>query len=163
LAKHYKFDLEIPFARLPKKIQNILLYGSSEAIRFHYQDEDGYSFTKTNVFEGIIANFERRYRETESEYVRDELSKYISVKICEICNGTRLNKAAQHVFIADKNLPEIASWPVDKTKVFFENLHLPGFRGEIAAKVIKELISRLSFLVDVGLNYLSLDRSAETL
>lgn len=163
LAKHYKFDLEIPFSRLPKKIQTILLYGSSDAIRFQYKDEDGHSFSKTNCFEGVLPNLERRYRETESDFVREELRKYIAVCTCETCEGTRLNLTARHVFIADKNLAEISSWPVDKTKLFFEKLHLPGYRGEIAVKIIKELISRLSFLVDVGLDYISLDRSAETL
>ncbi len=163
LAKHYKFDLETPFIRLTKKIQQILLYGGSEPVRFQYKDEDGYAFTKTNPFEGIIPNLERRYRETESEFVREELRRYIAVRTCESCGGARLNKSARHVFIANKNLPEIASWAVDKTKTFFEKLHLPGFRGEIATKVIKEIISRLSFLVDVGLDYISLDRSAETL
>ena len=163
LAKHFSINLEVPFERLSKKNQNIILHGSSELIRFHYANEDGSSYTKTTPFEGIIPNFERRYHETESEFVREELRKYISVGICEVCQGTRLNKAARYVFIADKNLPDIASWAVDKTKSFFEKLHLPGYRGEIAVKIIKELINRLSFLVDVGLNYISLDRRAETL
>ena len=163
LAKHYQFDLDIPFSRLPKKIQQILLYGGGDTIRFQYQNDDGFGFSKTTTFEGVIPNLTRRYRETESEFVREELRKYIAVRRCETCHGARLNQMAQHVFVADKNLPDIASWPVDKTKLFFEKLHLPGFRGEIAVKIIKELISRLSFLVDVGLDYLSLDRSAETL
>ncbi|MBX3710106.1 MAG: excinuclease ABC subunit UvrA [Gammaproteobacteria bacterium] len=163
LAKHYKFDLEIPFARLPKKIQTILLHGNNESIRFHYKNEDGSSFTKNSVFEGILPNLERRYRETESEFVREELRKYIAARTCENCEGARLNQSARNVFITNKTLPEIASWAVDKTKAFFEKLHLPGYRGEIAIKIIKELTSRLSFLVDVGLDYISLDRSAETL
>lgn len=163
LAKHYKFDLDVPFARLPKKIQAILLNGSDESISFKYKDNDGYSFTKKNPFEGVLPNLERRYHDTESEFVREELRKYIAIKPCEACGGARLNKAARHVFVADKNLPDIAAWAVDKTKSFFEKLHLPGYRGEIAVKIIKELTSRLSFLVDVGLDYLSLDRSAETL
>src|SRR5262249_21163429 len=139
LAKHYKFDLEIPFARLPKKIQNILIYGNSEPIRFQYQDEDGTSFTKNRPFEGVLPNLERRYRETESEFVREALRKYIAVRTCETCGGARLNKSARHVFVANKNLPEISSWAVDKTKAFFEKLHLPGYRGEIAIKIIKEI------------------------
>lgn len=163
LAKHYQFNLETPFQRLPKKFQTILLEGGSEPIRFHYEDEDGHTFTKKTPFEGIIPNLERRYHETESEFVREELRKFIAVRPCETCGGTRLNKAARHVFVTDKSLPEIASWPVDKAKAFFEKLHLPGYRGEIAVKIIKELTSRLSFLVDVGLDYISLDRSAETL
>jgi excinuclease ABC subunit A len=163
LAKHYKFDLEIPYSKLPKKIQNIIMQGSTEAITFNYKDDDGYSFSKKKPFEGIMPNLERRYRESESEFVREELRKYIAVKKCETCDGARLNKSACNVFIADKNLPLIASWPVDKAKVFFEKLKLPGFRGDIAVKVIKEIVSRLQFLVDVGLDYLSLERSAETL
>jgi len=163
LAKHYKFDLDVPFRRLPKKIQNMLLYGGDEQVRFKYKDEDGYAFTKTNTFEGIIPNLERRYHETQSDFVREELHKYIAVLTCETCHGARLNEAARYVFITNKNLPEIAAWPVDKTKAFFEKLVLPGYRGDIAVKIVKELISRLSFLVDVGLDYISLDRSAETL
>src|SRR3990167_2194514 len=163
LAKHYKFDLEVPFERLSKKIQNVLLQGGSEPIHFHYKGDDGYSFSKTAPFEGVIPNLERRYHKADSEFVRDDLRKYIATKQCETCQGARLNKSAQHVFIADKNLPDISSWGVDKTKLFFEKLHLPGYRGEIAVKIIKELISRLRFLVDVGLDYISLDRSAETL
>jgi excinuclease ABC subunit A len=163
LAKHFKFDLEVPFRRLSKKVQNILLYGTEESIRFSYKDEDGYSYSKTSEFEGVLPNLERRYEETESEFVREELSKYIAVRTCEECGGARLNLAARNVFIADKNLPEISGWSVEKTGMFFEKMHLPGYRGEIAVKIQKELTSRLSFLVDVGLDYISLDRSAETL
>ncbi|EKD70190.1 MAG: hypothetical protein ACD_46C00608G0008 [uncultured bacterium] len=163
LAKHYKFDLEIPFKKLPKKIQAVLMHGSSDAIQFDYKDDDGYSFSKKKPFEGILPNLERRYRESESEFVREELRKYISSRTCEACDGARLNIAARNVFVANKSLPEIAAWAVDKSKLFFDKLHLPGYRGEIAAKIVKELTSRLGFLVDVGLDYLSLDRSAETL
>lgn len=163
LAKHYKFDLEVPFAKLPKKIQQVLLYGGKELVRFQYKDEDGYSFYKNNAFEGIIPNLERRYETTQSEFVREELQKYIATKPCETCAGSRLNKAARNVFVAQKSLPEISSWPVDKTQQFFKKLILPGYRGQIAVKIIKELVDRLSFLVDVGLDYISLDRSAETL
>ncbi|MBA3661706.1 MAG: excinuclease ABC subunit UvrA [Gammaproteobacteria bacterium] len=163
LAKHYKFSLDVPFSALPKKIKTVLLQGDSEIVRFHYEDDDGYSYTKRNAFEGIIPNFERRYNATESDFVREDLHKYIAVKTCEECHGARLNLAGRNVFISDKSLPEIASWPVGQSKKFFEHLHLPGYRGEIAAKIFKELISRLSFLVDVGLDYISLDRSAETL
>lgn len=163
LAKHYKFDLEVPFKKLSKKVQQVLLHGGTESIKFQYEDADGYSFSKSKPFEGVLPNLERRYHETESEFVREELRKYIAARTCEACDGTRLNKAARHVFVADKTLPEISAWAVDKTKHFFEKLHLPGYRGEIAIKIIKELTSRLSFLVDVGLDYISLDRSAETL
>lgn len=162
-AKHYKFDLEVSFEKLPKKIQNILLYGGNEAIRFNYKGEDGYTFSKTAPFEGVIPNLSRRYHKADSEFVREDLRKYISIKACETCHGTRLSQSARNIFLQEKNLPEICSWPVDKTKLFFEKLHLPGYRGEIAAKIIKEITSRLSFLVDVGLEYISLERSAETL
>jgi len=163
LAKHYKFDLEIPYSRLPKKIQTVLMQGSNEDIRFTYKDEDGNSFSKTKPFEGVLPNLERRYRETESDFVREELHKYIAARTCEECGGARLNKSARHVLVTGKSLPEVSSWAVDKTKAFFDKLHLSGYRGEIAVKIVKELTSRLSFLVDVGLDYISLDRSAETL
>jgi excinuclease ABC subunit A len=163
LAKYYKFNLEIPFARLPKKTQDLLLYGGHEVIRFDYQGEDGRCLSKRSRFEGIIPNFERRYRETESDLIRNDLRRYIAVLPCERCAGTRLNQSARHVFVANKSIQEITAWPVDTTKGFFEDLHLPGYRGKIATKVVKELIARLSFLVDVGLDYISLDRSAETL
>lgn len=163
LSKHFKFDLEIPYSKLPKKIQQILMHGSAEPITFNYKDDDGYSFSKKKPFEGVLPNLERRYRDSESEFVREELRKYIAAKVCESCAGARLNKSARHVFVNDKNLPTIAAYPVDKAKIFFEKLKLPGFRGDIAVKIIKEIVSRLQFLVDVGLDYLSLERSAETL
>lgn len=164
LAKHYRFDLDVPFAKLPKKIQQVILYGSgNDIIKFQYKNDDGRSYTKQDVFEGVIPNMERRYRETESDMVREELSKYLSTKPCDDCEGARLCTAARHVYVAETNLPKIVSWPIDQTKDFFEHLKLTGNRGEIAAKIIKELISRLSFLVNVGLDYLSLERSAETL
>ena len=163
LSKHYKFNLDVAYKRLPKKIQKILLYGGDELINFQYTGEDGYSFKKKTVFEGIIPNFKRRYHETESDFVRDDLRKFIATRTCETCHGARLNKSARHVYVAEKSLPDISAWPVDKTKAFFEKLKLPGIRGEIAIKIVKELTSRLNFLVDVGLDYLSLDRSAETL
>ena len=163
LSDYFNFDLEIPFKRLAKKIKDILLYGSSDVIRFRYTDQDGYNNTRRHPFEGIIPNFERRYRDTESDFVRDDLRRFIAVKPCDACNGSRLNQTARHVFIADKNLPEIVSWPVDRTVHFFKELHLPGYRGDIADKIFKELINRLQFLIDVGLDYISLHRSAETL
>lgn len=164
LAKHYGFDMEMPYEKLPKRIQTIILYGSGdEMIKFKYRNDEGRGFTKTDAFEGVIHNMERRYRETESEMVREELSKYLSVKACDVCEGTRLCKEARNVFVTDISLPALVRWPIDQTKAFFENLHLSGNRGEIAAKIVKELVSRLTFLVNVGLDYLSLDRSAETL
>lgn len=164
LAKHYKFDLTVPYSRLSKKIQSVILYGSQdEIIKFNYRNEDGRSFAKTDVFEGVIPNMERRYRETESSMVREELSKYLATKACDNCHGARLCEAARHVLVAKATLPEIVRKPISQAKLFFEKLKLPGYRAEIAEKIKKELISRLSFLVNVGLDYLSLDRSAETL
>lgn len=163
LAKHFKFKVDVPFTQLPNKIQQMILYGSNEMIKFHYRSEEGRGFTKVDAFEGVIHNMERRYRETESEMVREELSKYLAVRKCDVCEGTRLCKAAQHVFIAEKSLPEIVALPISQTKTFFGNIKLTGYRGEIAEKILKEIMSRLTFLVNVGLEYLSLDRSAETL
>jgi excinuclease ABC subunit A len=163
LAKHYDFDLEVPFKKLSKKNQQTLLHGSKDIIKFKYKDSDGHTYTKASTFEGVLPNLERRYRETESEFVREELRKYITSRPCESCAGTRLNISARNILVDNKNLPEISAWPVEKAKVFFDKLHLPGYRGDIAVKIVKELSSRLSFLVDVGLDYISLDRSADTL
>jgi len=164
LAKHYKFDLETCWDDLPKKIQQIILYGSGdEVIKFSYFNDKGRSRTNSHAFEGIICNMQRRYRETESNAVREELSRYISTQSCPSCKGSRLNEGARNVFVADKNLPSIADLPVERALDFFQSLALPGKRGEIAEKVVKEIEQRLQFLVNVGLNYLTLDRSADTL
>jgi excinuclease ABC subunit A len=164
LAKFYKFNMNTAFTSLPKKVQHAVLYGSgNDLIKFNYKNEMGRGFSKTSPFEGVIPNMERRYRETESEMVREELSKFLSSKPCDACHGSRLNVAARNVFVADTNLPHIAALPIDLAKDFFEKLTLPGYRGEIATKIVKELTSRLNFLVNVGLDYLSLDRSADTL
>ncbi len=164
LGGHCDFDVETPWNQLPKKVREIVLYGSGDqAIKFSYFNERGGSFTKTHPFEGIIRNMERRYRETESNAVREELSRYIAHQPCPKCNGTRLNEAARHVFVAEHNLPAITALPVGQAQAFFNELALPGKRGEIAAKVVKEIGQRLNFLVNVGLDYLTLDRSAETL
>jgi excinuclease ABC subunit A len=164
LASHYGFDIEQPFDELPAKLRKIVLYGSgSEKIAFSYFDGRGGMTERKHRFEGIIPNMERRYRETESATVREELAKYLSVQPCPACQGTRLAEASRHVFVSDRSLPAITSLSVGKALAFFEALDLPGWRGEIAAKVVKEIGDRLRFLVDVGLDYLSLDRSAETL
>jgi len=163
LAKHFNFSVDAPFSKLSKKIQQILLYGSAESIRFTYKSDDGEKYSRTYPFEGIIPSMERRYRETESDLVREELSKYLTNKSCEACLGARLCKPARYVFVAKTSLPDIVAWSIDKALSFFENLKLIGSRGEIATKILKELISRLRFLIDVGLEYLNLGRSAETL
>ncbi len=164
LAKHYKFDLNIPFGQLPKKIQNIILYGSSdELIKFNYRSEEGKGFSKIDAFEGVIHNMERRYRDTESNMVREELSKYLATKVCDECQGARLCKSARYVFVGNTSLPDVVKKPINQTRDFFTQLKLTGTRADIAEKVIKEIVSRLTFLVNVGLDYLSLDRSADTL
>ncbi|MCG8428409.1 MAG: excinuclease ABC subunit UvrA [Chromatiales bacterium] len=164
LGRHYDFDVETPWQNLPKQIQQAVLYGSGEqAIDFCYINNRGASHQKSHPFEGIIPNMERRYRETESNAVREELSQYISTHSCRSCQGSRLNEAARNVFIEQHNLPALTALPVDHALTFFTNLKLPGKRGKIAEKVIKEISQRLQFLVNVGLDYLTLERSADTL
>ncbi|NIP73823.1 MAG: excinuclease ABC subunit UvrA [Gammaproteobacteria bacterium] len=164
LADHYEFDVETPFEELDPRIRRIVLYGSGqEEIEFQYWNERGGITTRRHPFEGVIPNMERRYRETQSSAVREELAKYLSTRACPDCQGTRLNPAARHVDVAGTTLPEIVAMPVGKAQAFFARLSLPGQRGEIAAKVVKEIAQRLDFLVNVGLDYLTLERSAETL
>ncbi|MNM55406.1 UvrABC system protein A [compost metagenome] len=164
LAKHYKFDVDAPWQSLPEHVQKAVLYGSGEEqVTFTYFTEAGGRNQRKHRFEGIIPNLERRYRETESSAVREELAKYISSRPCPECKGARLNKAARNVFVADRPLPEIAVLPIDEAKRFFSELSLPGWRGEIATKIVKEIGERLGFLVDVGLDYLTLERKADTL
>ena len=164
LASHYDFDIGTPFQVLPDAVRQVLLYGSGDdTIEFTYLNDRGGSKTQTRPFEGIIPNMERRYRETESSVVRDELAKYLSTQPCPDCHGARLRCEARHVFVADTTLPQIATMAVENAHGFFAELDLPGQHGDIAAKIVKEIQERLQFLVNVGLNYLSLDRSADTL
>ena len=164
LADHYEFDIETPFDELPEQVRDVILNGSGEdIIEFQYLNERSGFTIRHHSFEGIIPNMERRYRETESNVVREELSKYLSTHPCVDCEGTRLNRAARHVFVADKRLPDLTALPVGDAQQFFGALQLPGRRGEIAAKILKEIGERLDFLVNVGLDYLSLERSADTL
>jgi excinuclease ABC subunit A len=164
LAAHYHFDPEEPFSSLPKKLQGILLYGSGdENISFQLQIGPSKAKTSRHPFEGIIPNMERRYRETDSQTVRDELSKYLAQQICTTCNGARLNLAARNVFVEDQPLHQLTNLPIKQALAFFQHLQIPGQRGEIAAKINKEIQERLEFLVNVGLDYLTLDRSADTL
>jgi excinuclease ABC subunit A len=164
LAEHYGFDVETPFEELPEDIRDIILYGSrGEEIRFRYLNEHRGSVERRHTFEGIISNMQRRYRETESNVVREELARYLGNQPCPDCGGTRLNEAARHVLVAGRTLPAITALPVGSSQALFEELHLKGRRGEIAEKILKEINERLNFLVNVGLDYLSLDRSAETL
>ena len=164
LAEHYDFDIETPFNELPKKLQDIVLYGSGkDKIDFFYQNSRGMQVRKTHRFEGVLPNLERRYRETESSAVREELAKFLNSHACPECEGTRLNKAARHVFINDHSLPEITRLSIGHVREFFDDMKLEGWRATIAEKVLKEISDRVGFLSDVGLDYLSLDRSAETL
>ena len=164
LARHYGIDLDAPFCALPAAHRELILYGSGEQrIEFEYPNERGGTVRRTHRFEGIIPNMERRYRETDSDAVRDELSRYLSDKPCPECHGERLNRAARHVEVAGKRLPEICDWSVEDAARFFETLKLPGHKGEIAARILKEISARLGFLVNVGLDYLCLSRSADTL
>ena len=164
LAEHYGFDIETPFEALPEDIRDVILYGSrGEPIEFRYIDPRGHVQRRKHPFEGVLPNLERRYRETESNMIREELARYLSEQPCPDCQGTRLNKAARNVFVADRSLPEINALPVGQALQFFEQLELSGSKGEIAGKIIKEIGDRLGFLVNVGLDYLTLSRSAETL
>ena len=164
LAKHYKFDSELPYSELPERIREILLHGSGEeSIQFSYTTGNGASIRRKHPFEGILPNLERRYRETDSGMVREELARFLSSQPCPECAGTRLNTAARHVYVSDKSIAAVTTMSVAHALEFFQNLQLEGWRGEIAAKVVKEIQNRLRFLADVGLDYLSLDRSAETL
>ncbi|KQB01518.1 excinuclease ABC subunit A [Vibrio metoecus] len=164
LAEHYDFDVHTPFNKLSKKIQEIILHGSGRSeIEFKYINDRGDIRLKKHPFEGILHNLERRYRDTESNSVREELAKYISNKPCGSCDGTRLKVEARNVFINDTALPTIVELSIADALTFFQELKLDGQRAQIAEKVMKEINDRLQFLVNVGLNYLNLSRSAETL
>jgi excinuclease ABC subunit A len=168
LAKHAGFDIEKPFEGLPKKAQDLVLMGSGDTnIAFEYLNERGKLSVRQHPFEGIVANFERRYRETESMAVREELSRYQNVRSCPDCNGTRLRREARFVKVGDgkqsRGIFEISALPLKEAKEYFEALELKGAKREIADKIVKEISSRLAFLNDVGLDYLSLERSADTL
>jgi len=164
LADHYDFDMDKPFEKLSQRHRDIILHGSDgEEIEFAYVNDRGTVFKRRHVFEGVIPNMDRRYRETESASVRDELAKYVSTAACKNCEGTRLCADARSVYVDDRTLPSITALPVGDAQAYFDALQLSGRQGEIADKILKELRARYRFLVDVGLNYLTLDRSAETL
>lgn len=163
LAHHYDFDIDKPFSQLTEKIQHIILYGSGkEQIEFTYLSERG-THIRNHPFEGIIPNLERRYRETDSTTVREELTQYQSHRTCPACGGARLRTEARYVYVGGKPLQVINSWPLTTTLDFFQNLNLEGNKKQIAEKILKEINERLGFLINVGLNYLNLARSAETL
>jgi len=192
LAEHYAFDIAQPFEELPEEVRQVVLYGSGrEQVRFKYLNEKGTRFDRTHGFEGIITNLERRYRETDSQMVREELSKYLNSKPCPSCGGTRLRREARHVFVGGGNspprsqtqlvappgraqaalgrpggglaLPEISAMSLGACRQFFDTLKLRGHKAQVAEKIVKEIVSRVAFLINVGLDYLSLDRSAESL
>lgn len=164
LAEHYEFDIELPFSELEDEIQEIIFYGSEdEEIQFKYTNENGKSYKRWHSFEGIIPNMDRRFYETESSAVREELSKYLTTQTCQDCNGERLNTEARNVFIQDTNLSSITAWATETSLEFFQKLKLPGHLAAVGEKIINEINERLKFLVNVGLDYLTLDRSADTL
>lgn len=164
LAHHYGFDTKTAFCDLSDAMQHVVLYGSGgEQIEFNYHRPNGGYMLKRHSFEGIIPNMQRRYRESDSGMIREELAKYLSSRPCQSCQGARLREEARNVFVDNKNLPEVSAYSIEKAYEFFKDLQLPGYRGEIAAKINKEIVERLGFLVNVGLDYLSLTRSAETL
>ena len=164
LARHYGFAIETPYAGLDEQIRQVILHGSgSEEIAFEYLHSKRGIVRRTHTFEGVIPNMQRRYRETESVMIREDLNKYQSTQPCPSCSGQRLNEAARHVFVNNINLPTITAMPVMQAQAFFQRMVIPGQRGEIAARILKEVEDRLRFLINVGLDYLTLDRSAETL
>ncbi|MCX8671256.1 excinuclease ABC subunit UvrA [Gilliamella sp. B2865] len=164
LANHYKFDIDKPYEKLSDKVKDILLNGSGdEEIQFVYTNDRGDVVKRNHPFEGIINNLSRRYKETDSQTIREELAKYISNRPCPCCGGSRLCRTARHVFINDTNLPTISDLSTQQAKDFFDKLTLTGQRAQIAEKILKEINDRLQFLINVGLNYLTLSRSAETL
>jgi len=163
LAAHFRFDVEAPFEKLPEAVQNIVLNGTEERIAFSYLTERGRTQVREHAFEGILPNLERRYKETDSLVVREELAKYLNTKPCPACNGTRLRIEARHVKVADKAIYEVSGIPLKQGLEFFRKLKLAGAKQSIAEKIVNEIAARLAFLNNVGLDYLSLDRPADTL
>ncbi|MBY6019141.1 excinuclease ABC subunit UvrA [Ferrimonas balearica] len=164
LAEHYEFDIETPWNDLPKKVKKLVLEGSGrESINFKYVNDRGDTVVRRHPFEGILNNLQRRYKETESNSVREELAKYISTTHCRSCGGSRLREEARHVYVADTPLPTLTNWSIGEALDWFAGLEFEGQKAKIAEKVLKEIHDRLGFLVNVGLNYLTLSRSAETL
>ncbi|WP_017444123.1 excinuclease ABC subunit UvrA [Gayadomonas joobiniege] len=164
IAEHYGFDVEQPWQNLNSEQQNVVLYGSgSTKLNFAYMNDRGDVINRSHTFEGVIPNMERRYRETESNSVREDMTKYLNNQPCPSCHGARLREEARNVFIADTNLPQVADMSIEGAAEFFKQLEFSGQRAQIADKILKEINDRLGFLVNVGLNYLTLSRSAETL
>jgi len=164
LADHYKFKVDVPWSKLSKKHQKVILHGSGdEKVKFTFVNERGDNYIRSNPFEGILPNMERRYRETESQMVREDLAKYLSSQSCPDCGGARLRRDARHVYVDKHTLPEITTMTIAGAGAYFGKLKFKGKKKDIAEKIMKEIGDRLQFLIDVGLNYLTLNRSAETL
>ncbi|MBS1172300.1 MAG: excinuclease subunit, partial [Proteobacteria bacterium] len=164
LASHYGFDIEQPFESLPEPVREVVLQGSGkEKIPFRYLSDGGRAVIREHVFEGIVPSLERRYKETDSVVVREELAKYLATRPCPECGGARLRREARHVTIGERALPEVGGWSLAETRRFFADLRLTGHRQQVAEKIVHEIVTRVAFLINVGLDYLSLDRSAETL
>jgi len=164
LARHFDFDIEAPWNELGKRVQDILLFGSGDTrVEFRYAESHGKVRRSRHPFEGIVPNLERRYRETESARVREELAKYLGRRACPECEGSRLNRAARHVFVGDRTLPQLTRLAVGAAHDFFRTLSVAGWRGEVVARIVREVGDLLEFLVNVGLDYLTLDRSADSL
>ncbi|WP_444985283.1 excinuclease ABC subunit UvrA [Halomonas mongoliensis] len=164
VAEHYRFTLETPWQELARHEREVILHGSGhDEIAFHYVNDRGRKVTRHHPFEGVLPNLQRRYRETESNMVREELARYIAVQPCPACHGSRLRKESRHVFLDEHTLPQMVHLPIGEAWRYFKTLELPGRRGEIAVKIVNEIHARLEFLVNVGLDYLTLERSADTL
>ncbi len=164
VSQHYGFDLDTPYEQLSSEHQSVVLHGSgNDDVAFYYRNDRGDKVKKEHPFEGVINNLERRYRETESDTVRDDLAKYLNMHACPSCDGSRLRRDARHVFIDQRTIADVVRMPIGQARDYFEQLTLGGKQGEIAEKILKEIRERLTFLVNVGLDYLSLERSAETL
>ncbi len=163
VADHFDIDMDTPWQDLPEDFREILLYGTDEDVPFRYVNSRGHIMEKAHPFEGILPNLERRYRETESQSMREELARHLSQQSCKTCDGSRLRESARHVFIEQNNISNLTHLPVGEAYDYFQTLALPGRKGEIAEKILKEVRQRLQFLVNVGLDYLTLERSADTL
>jgi excinuclease ABC subunit A len=164
LARHYEFDVEAPWEVLDERVQNLVLYGSGkEAIAFQYPGEKGRTAVKSHPFEGVVPNLERRYKETDSLVVREELAKLVNQRACPDCGGARLRREARHVKVAERTLQDVSALPLKGTYEFFKTLKLPGAKGQVAERIVREIANRLEFLVNVGLDYLALDRAATSL
>ncbi|WP_163648114.1 excinuclease ABC subunit UvrA [Modicisalibacter sp. 'Wilcox'] len=164
VARHYRFELETPWSELARHERDIVLNGSGhDAIAFSYVNDRGRKVTREHPFEGVLPNMQRRYRETDSSMVREDLARYLAVQPCPSCHGTRLRRESRHVYIDEHSLPDLVRLPIGEARAYFQALELPGRKGEIAAKIVREIHARLEFLVNVGLDYLNLERSADTL